>query len=56
LSVAIVRVGQLGALEKAVEVLEYGIRHLFEAVNTTKKVKTSRRGAHANRRKARSRK
>jgi hypothetical protein len=29
LSVAIVRVGQLGALERAVELLELGIRHLF---------------------------
>src|SRR5262249_12807671 len=36
LSVAIVRVGQLGALERAVELLEHGIRHLFEAANTTK--------------------
>jgi DNA-binding transcriptional LysR family regulator len=29
LSVAIVRVGQLGALERAVELLELGMRHLF---------------------------
>jgi len=45
LSVAIVRVGQLGALERAVEVLEHGIRHLFEAANTTKPVRRGRRGA-----------
>ena len=31
MSVAIVRAGQLGALEKAVELLEHGIRNLFEA-------------------------
>jgi DNA-binding transcriptional LysR family regulator len=31
MSVAIVRAGQLGALEKAVELLEDGIRDLFEA-------------------------
>ncbi len=31
MSVAIVRAGQLGALEKAVGRLEHGIRHLFEA-------------------------
>src|SRR5499426_1015718 len=53
LSVAIVRVGQLGALERAVELLEHGIRHLFEAANTTKLVTRSRRGVRANRRAAR---
>jgi DNA-binding transcriptional LysR family regulator len=31
MSVAIVRAGQLGALERAVELMEYGIRDLFEA-------------------------
>jgi DNA-binding transcriptional LysR family regulator len=31
MSVAIVRAGQLGALERAVELLEHGIRDLFEA-------------------------
>jgi hypothetical protein len=31
-----VRVGQLGALEKAVGLLEESIRHLFEAGDTTK--------------------
>ena len=33
LSVAIVRTGQLGALDKAVELLERGIRDLFEAAD-----------------------
>src|SRR5215813_4690436 len=56
LSVAIVRVGQLGALEKAVELLEHGIRHLFEAANTTRPVTRSRRRVPANRRKSQSRK
>ncbi len=56
MSVAIVRLGQLGALEKAVELLEYGIRHLFEAANTKKPVTRSRRGVPTNRRKSQSRK
>jgi hypothetical protein len=56
MSVAIVRVGQLGALERAVELLEHGIRHLFEAANTRKPVTRSRRGVPANLRKARPRK
>jgi len=56
MSVAIVRLGQLGALERAVELLEHGIRHLFEAADTTKPVTRSRRGVPANRRKARPRK
>jgi DNA-binding transcriptional LysR family regulator len=56
LSVAIVRVEQLGALEKAVELLERGIQHLFETANTTKPVTASRRGVRANRRKSQSRK
>jgi DNA-binding transcriptional LysR family regulator len=43
MSVAIVRLEQLGALERAVELLEQGIRHLFEAANTTKPVTRSRR-------------
>jgi DNA-binding transcriptional LysR family regulator len=43
MSVAIVRVGQLGALEKAVGLLEHGIRHLFEAANTRKPITRSRR-------------
>jgi DNA-binding transcriptional LysR family regulator len=53
--VAIVRVGQLGALERAVELLENGIRQLFEASNAKKRASTSRTGVPANRRKARSR-
>src|SRR6202050_196353 len=50
MSDAIVRVGQLGALEKTVGLLEHGIRHLFEAANTRKPVTKSRRGLPANRR------
>jgi DNA-binding transcriptional LysR family regulator len=56
MSVAIVRVGQLGALERAVELLEHGMRHLFEAANTRKPVTRRGRGLPANRRKARPRK
>src|SRR5438128_516749 len=56
MSVAIVRVGQLGALERAVELLEHGIRHLFEAADTTKPVTRSRRRVPVNRRKTRPRK
>jgi DNA-binding transcriptional LysR family regulator len=56
LSVAITRIGQLGALERAVELLEHGIRHLFEPANTTKPVSRSRRGIPASRRAARPRK
>ena len=56
MSVAIVRVGQLGALERAVGLLELGIRHLFEAADTRKPVTRSRRSVPANRRKARPRK
>jgi DNA-binding transcriptional LysR family regulator len=51
-SVAIVRVGQLGALEKAVGLLEDGIRHLFKAADTKKPVTTRRRVVPANRRKS----
>jgi len=43
-SIAIVRVGQLGALEKAVGLLEHGIRQLFEADSTRKPRTKSRRG------------
>jgi DNA-binding transcriptional LysR family regulator len=46
MSVAIVRLGQLGALESAVGLLEDGIRHLFEAANTRKAVTRSRRSLH----------
>ena len=53
MSVAIVRIGQLGALERAVGLLEDGIRQLFETADSTEPVTTSRRRVHANRRKAR---
>jgi DNA-binding transcriptional LysR family regulator len=56
LSVAIVRVRQLGALERAVELLDHGIQHLFESADTMKPVTRSRRRVPANRRKARPRK
>ncbi len=52
-SVAIVRVGQLGALGKAVELLAHGLRQLFEAADTPKPVTRHRRGVPANRRAAR---
>ena len=52
-SVAIVRVGQLGALGKAVEQLAHGLRNLFEAADTRKPVTRSRRRVTTNRRKAR---
>ncbi|HZZ14913.1 MAG TPA: LysR family transcriptional regulator [Candidatus Sulfotelmatobacter sp.] len=52
-SVAIVRLGQLGALEKAVELLEHGFRQLFEAANTRKPARRSRRSVPAKRRTAR---
>ena len=52
LSVALVRVGQLGALERAVELLEHHIRQLFEAAHTTKPVTRSRMGAPGKRRRA----
>src|SRR5580658_8757697 len=52
-SVAIVRVGQLGALGKAIELLEHGFRQLFEAADTPKPVTRHRRGVPANRRAAR---
>ena len=56
MSVAMVRVGQLGALERAVELLEHDIRHLFEAGDTTKPVTRRERREPANRRRARPRK
>ena len=49
-SIAIVRVGQLGALEKAVDLLEHGIRQLFEPAKTRKPVTRSRRSVPAKRR------
>jgi DNA-binding transcriptional LysR family regulator len=56
MSVAMVRVGQLGALERAVGLLEDGIRHVFEAAETRKPVTRSRKSVPANRRTARRRK
>ena len=56
MSVAVVRVGELGALERAVALLEHGIRHLFAAADRTKPVTRRGRGVPANRRKARPRK
>jgi hypothetical protein len=53
-SVAIVRVGQLGALGKAVELLAHGFRQLFEAADTPNPVRRHRRGVPVNRRVARS--
>jgi DNA-binding transcriptional LysR family regulator len=43
-SVAIVQVGQLGALGKAVEQLADGLRHLFEAADTRRPAGRKRRG------------
>lgn len=54
LSVAIVRAGQLGALEKAVELLEDRVRQLFETAGSTKPVTKSQRGATVTRPKQRS--
>jgi hypothetical protein len=52
-SVAIVRTGQLGALGKAVELLEHGFRQLLEAADTTKPATRLCKGVPANRRVAR---
>jgi DNA-binding transcriptional LysR family regulator len=52
-SVAIVRVAQLGALDRAVGVLESGIRHLFDAADTKKPATRTRRSSPKNRRKVR---
>jgi DNA-binding transcriptional LysR family regulator len=52
-SVAIVRAGQLGALGKAVELLEHGVRQLFEAADTAKPVTRHGGRVRANRRAAR---
>ena len=51
--VAIVRVGQLGALGKAVELFEHELRQLFEAADSAKPVTRDRRGVPVNRRAAR---
>ena len=52
-SIAIIRAGQLGALGKAVELLEHRLRQLFEAADTVTPVRRLRRGVPANRRAAR---
>jgi DNA-binding transcriptional LysR family regulator len=52
MSVAVVRAGQLGALEKAVRLLEHGIRDLFEAADTSKPGAMGRSSAPPVRRKA----
>ena len=52
-SVAVVRAGQLGALDKAVGLLEHGIRQLFEAAKPRKPV-TMRRSTASGRRGKRS--
>ena len=53
LSVAIARIAELGALEKAVTLLECGIRHLFEAAPTRKPVTRRRKVVPATRRASR---
>ena len=55
-SVAIVRVRQVGAVGKAVELLAHGLRQLFEAAHTPRPVTRRRRAVPANRRNARPRK
>jgi DNA-binding transcriptional LysR family regulator len=55
-SIAVVRVGQLGALERVIELLEHGFRQLFAAADTGKPITRSRRSPSANRREARPRK
>jgi DNA-binding transcriptional LysR family regulator len=54
-SVAIVRAGQLGALGKAVELLEHGLRQLLEASDTMQPVARRRTALAATRRPARPR-
>ena len=55
MSVAVVRVGQLGALERAVGLFEHGIRHLFAAPDTRKPLTKSRMSTTANHREGRPR-
>jgi DNA-binding transcriptional LysR family regulator len=54
-SVGMVRVGQLGAFEKVVALLESGIRHLFDASDTKKSAARSLARSRANLKKAGSR-
>ena len=53
-SIAIVRVGQLGALDKAVALLEQGLRQAFEAADGLKPLTKRRRSLRAKRRAPRS--
>ena len=46
-TIAVVRVGQLGALEKAVGLLEHGIRQLFEGARTRTPVRKRRRSVRS---------
>ncbi len=55
-TIAVVRVGQLGALGRAVEQLEHGFRQLLEGADTTKSMTRHRRGVPAKPRAARPRK
>lgn len=55
-SVAMVRVGQLGAFEKVVALLESGIRRLFDAADTKKPAARAGGRSRANRKKTESRK
>jgi len=55
MAVAIVRSGQLGALERAIGLLEDGIRQLFETADGRQPATRSRRRVRANRRKLRPR-
>src|ERR1051325_11309719 len=55
LSVAIARIRELGALERALALLEYGIRHLFQATHTRKSATRHRRVVPSNRRASRPR-
>jgi DNA-binding transcriptional LysR family regulator len=52
-SIAIVLVAQVGALGKAVELLEHGCRQLFAAADTTNPVARQRRRVRASRQAAR---
>jgi hypothetical protein len=55
LSVAIARIGELGALEQAVALLESGVRQLFEAAPTRKPATKQLRAGSATRRASRTR-
>jgi DNA-binding transcriptional LysR family regulator len=55
-SVAMLRIGQLGAFEKVVTLLESGIRHLFDAADTRKPAPRGLRRSRSKRKNAGSRK